>query len=116
MSLRALPYCTALTRPYSPILLVERAKKMRKETGDDRWWAPFERTEISLKKRVENIVARPFKIFFREPMLIAITFYMSVSVFSWSNFIYPNDLTCLVYLWMHLSAIRSLSHRLYTGS
>ncbi|THG99890.1 hypothetical protein EW026_g2535 [Hermanssonia centrifuga] len=62
---------------WRPILLVERAKKMRKETGDDRWWAPFERTEISLKKRVENIVARPFKIFFREPMLIAITFYMS---------------------------------------
>lgn len=64
----------------SPALLVRRAQKLRKETGDDRWWAPLERKKLTVGQRIEETLARPFKIFFREPMLIAITLYMSVSV------------------------------------
>ena len=67
---------------YIPYLLVKRAQKLRKETGDDRWWAPMEKKKMTLAKRAEEIVARPFKIFFREPMLIAVTLYMSVSLIS----------------------------------
>ena len=48
-----------------PIILVHRAEKLRKETGDTRWWAPFERRKVSLKERVESVIARPFKVFFR---------------------------------------------------
>lgn len=51
---------------------------MRKETGDERYYAPMERNKISFTKRLEGILARPFKILFLEPMLIAITLYMSV--------------------------------------
>ena len=62
------------------MLLVKRAEKLRKETGDNRWWAPFERRlKMTASQRVEAILARPFKVFFTEPMLIAITVYMSVS-------------------------------------
>ena len=63
-----------------PYLLVKRAQKLRKETGDDRYWAPLEKKKLSFKQRLEVILLRPFKIFFREPMLIAVTIYMSVSL------------------------------------
>ena len=66
----------------SPYLLVQRAKKMRKETGDDRYWAPLEKRKFTLTQRLEQTIARPFKVFFREPMLIAVTMYMSVSASS----------------------------------
>ena len=50
-------------------------------TGDERYYAPLE-AKISFSKQVENILAKPFKILFREPMLLAITIYMSVSWFA----------------------------------
>lgn len=62
---------------YEPILLVKKAVQRRKETGDERYYAPFERNKLSFTKRLEHILARPFRILFREPMLIAITLYMS---------------------------------------
>ncbi|KAI3622595.1 putative mfs-multidrug-resistance transporter [Moniliophthora roreri] len=62
---------------YMPILLVQRAKQLRKETGDVRYHAPMEVTKRTIGQQVENVLARPFKILFREPMLLATTLYMS---------------------------------------
>jgi multidrug resistance protein len=63
---------------YEPILLVEKAKRLRKETGNQSYYAPLERqNQVSFSKRLENILAKPFVLLFREPMLIAITVYMS---------------------------------------
>ncbi|KIY70945.1 MFS general substrate transporter [Cylindrobasidium torrendii FP15055 ss-10] len=62
---------------YKPILLVQKAKRLRKETGDDRYWAPMERTQKTLAQQVENILARPFKMLVLEPMLLSSTIYMS---------------------------------------
>jgi hypothetical protein len=62
----------------SPILLVEKARKKRKETGDDRFYAPMEKNVFSPMQRVEHVLTRPFVIMFSEPMLIALTLYISV--------------------------------------
>ncbi|KAF9022967.1 MFS general substrate transporter [Hymenopellis radicata] len=62
---------------YKPILLVQKAKKMRKETGDDNYYAPMERETKTVTQQIENVLARPFKILVQEPMLIASTAYMS---------------------------------------
>ncbi|KAJ7783659.1 MFS general substrate transporter [Mycena maculata] len=66
-----------LPETYTPVLLVKKAKKKRLETGDDKYSAPMERTKLSFSQRAEHVVARPFKILFQEPMLLAITVYMS---------------------------------------
>ena len=66
---------------YVPILTVRKAEHIRKVTGDERYYAPLE-AKVSFSKQVENILAKPFKILFREPMLLAITIYMSVSWFA----------------------------------
>ena len=63
----------------SPVLLIKRAQEKRKAHNDDRWWAPMERNKPTLSQRVQRVAARPFVILFSEPMLMAITLYMSVS-------------------------------------
>ena len=66
---------------YAPKILAEKAKKLRKETGEERWYAPsecnrfahlgdqwltvlraVEKTEHSVKGRLEDILLKPFKI------------------------------------------------------
>ncbi|TFK77215.1 MFS general substrate transporter [Pluteus cervinus] len=62
---------------YAPVLLIKAAKEKRKSTKDDRYYAPMEREEAEFLQLVEKVVAKPFKILFQEPMLIAMTIYMS---------------------------------------
>ncbi|KZT30674.1 MFS general substrate transporter [Neolentinus lepideus HHB14362 ss-1] len=62
---------------YEPMLLVKKARQRRKETGDERYYAQFEKQKTTIAKKIERILARPFRVLFREPMLIAITLYMS---------------------------------------
>ncbi|KAK7468768.1 hypothetical protein VKT23_003269 [Stygiomarasmius scandens] len=68
-----------LTMPetYQPVLLARLAKKKRKETGDNRYYAPSERLTKTMSQRVEAILARPFKLLVLEPMMWASTAYMS---------------------------------------
>jgi len=61
-----------------PRLSALAAQKKRKETGDNRYYAPIERKRASLSQRARDIVGKPFKILFSEPMLVAITIYQSV--------------------------------------
>ncbi|KAI0030849.1 major facilitator superfamily domain-containing protein [Vararia minispora EC-137] len=62
---------------YSPVLLVQKARRVRKETGDSRYYAPLEDDKLSISDRLNKILATPFKILFQEPVLIALTVYMS---------------------------------------
>ena len=63
-------------------LAVLAAQRMRKETGDNRYYAPIERKHITMSQRSQNILKKPFEILFSEPMLIAITLYQSVRLSS----------------------------------
>ncbi|CDZ96474.1 mfs general substrate transporter [Phaffia rhodozyma] len=62
---------------YAPIILAKKAKKLRKSSGDENYYAPIERLDTSAKARVKMILVKPFDILFREPMLMAVTLYMS---------------------------------------
>jgi len=57
--------------------LAHKAVRLRKEKGDARFFAPIETQDVTFLNRVGNIVLRPFRILVQEPMLIAITAYMS---------------------------------------
>jgi len=63
---------------FRPVVLVKLAQRKRKETGDERYYAPMENDKFTFLKRAEDILAKPFKILFQEPMMIAIAIYMSV--------------------------------------
>ncbi|THG98446.1 hypothetical protein EW145_g7423, partial [Phellinidium pouzarii] len=67
-----------LPETYAPVIMISKAKALRLKTGDDGYRAPLENTEEeSFARKLNNIVARPFRILIEEPMLIAITVYMS---------------------------------------
>ena len=63
---------------HRPRLTVLAAQRKRKETGDERYYAPIEHRHIPISQRLRDIIEKPFKILFLEPMLIAITLYQSV--------------------------------------
>jgi MFS family permease len=70
----------ALTVPetYAPKILTERAKRLRKETGDD---THVTEEEIGRRPFLETItifVARPFQLLFGELIVFLISVYMSV--------------------------------------
>ncbi|KAM5533539.1 hypothetical protein V8D89_012755 [Ganoderma adspersum] len=62
----------------APIILARRAARLREETKDPRFKAPLELVQKpTLCGRLRETLAKPFVIFVREPMLIAIAFYMT---------------------------------------
>jgi MFS family permease len=66
-----------LPEVYGPVLLKWKAQKMRKETGDGRWWHPHERIGLDIKSIVTKQLSRPLTMLFVEPMVMAICFYAS---------------------------------------
>lgn len=69
-----------LRETYPPLILVHKAERLRKETGDERWYAPLETKHVPLGARVRSIIIKPWAIFFREPILICIHIYTAVSI------------------------------------
>ena len=93
---------------------MRKAEKIRKQTGNSKFYAPLEReAKKSLSERLNHILAKPFKVLFQEPMLIALTVYMSVS-FSLYGLMQPTEpLLGLVRIWLRLPSFRGVSCRLY---
>ncbi|EGS19662.1 putative multidrug protein [Thermochaetoides thermophila DSM 1495] len=63
---------------YHPVLLKRKAEKLRRETGDDRWRAPIEKTTRSVTKTVAWSLLRPFQILFLEPMAMILNIYTAM--------------------------------------
>ena len=57
--------------------LRKKAIRVRKETGDDRYYAPIERRKTNIKELLLRTLLRPIKLFIFEPMLQAVTVYIS---------------------------------------
>lgn len=63
---------------YAPVLLAQRAKKLRYETKNWALHAKSEEQPVGLKVIVDKYLLRPFKMMFLEPILVVVTLYMSV--------------------------------------
>ncbi|KAI9630149.1 hypothetical protein KEM48_012179 [Puccinia striiformis f. sp. tritici PST-130] len=55
-----------LPETYSPILLSRKAKKIRKETGDLKFYSAHEKADYSFKAVVRRTIFRPFEMIFTE--------------------------------------------------
>ena len=51
-----------LTRGADPVLLRNKARRLRKETGDDRYMAPLEKMDKSILNTVGHALLRPFEL------------------------------------------------------
>ncbi|KAJ5281768.1 major facilitator superfamily domain-containing protein [Penicillium angulare] len=66
-----------LPETYAPVLLKQKAQRLRKSTGDDRYWHPHEEEKISVHNIVTKHLARPLLMLFTEPMVTLIAIYAS---------------------------------------
>ncbi|KAA1468796.1 MFS general substrate transporter [Dentipellis sp. KUC8613] len=66
-----------LPETYAPKILVSKARKLRKDTGDERYRAPMEIQTLNIAQLAERVIAKHFQILFSEPVLIAVNLYMS---------------------------------------
>ncbi|ROW13527.1 hypothetical protein VPNG_04474 [Cytospora leucostoma] len=63
---------------YHPVVLRNKARKMRRETGDDRWKAPIEKSTKSLVHTLGYSLLRPFQILLFEPMALILNLYSAI--------------------------------------
>ncbi|KAI1780570.1 MFS general substrate transporter [Hypoxylon cercidicola] len=63
---------------YHPIKLRDKAKKLRKETGDDRWKSPIEKSNKSVVATVGNSLLRPFQLLIFEPMCLLLCLFSAI--------------------------------------
>ncbi|WPH00743.1 MFS general substrate transporter [Acrodontium crateriforme] len=55
---------------YAPVILRKKAIQKRKDTGDDRWYAPIEKMDRSVTQFVLWSCIRPFQLLIFEPMCL----------------------------------------------
>ncbi|OCK76828.1 MFS general substrate transporter [Lepidopterella palustris CBS 459.81] len=67
----------ALPETYAPVLLKFKARRLRKETGNDALYHPHEHMELNFKTLVTKHLARPIRMLITEPMVSCIALYAS---------------------------------------
>ena len=85
---------------YGPVLLHRKALRMRKETGNSKFYHPHEDTKLDFNSIVTKHLARPLRMLFTEPMVTCIALYAS--------FVYA-----LLYLTLEVFPIVFLQNRGY---
>ena len=63
---------------YAPVVLRNKAKKLRKDTGDDSWRATIEISEKSITTTVLRSLYRPFLILFLDPMCFSLCLFSAL--------------------------------------
>ncbi|KAH8776417.1 major facilitator superfamily transporter [Diaporthe sp. PMI_573] len=76
--LMCLALVVTVPETYHPVVLRNKARKIRKDTGDERWKAPIEKTNKSLFRTVGVSLMRPFQILIFEPMALVLNLYSAI--------------------------------------
>ncbi|KAG5913155.1 hypothetical protein E4U42_001418, partial [Claviceps africana] len=63
---------------YHPVLLQNKAKKLRHQTGDDRWKAPADKLQRSVAGAVGRSLLRPFQLLVWEPMCLNLCLFSAI--------------------------------------
>ncbi|KAM5360478.1 hypothetical protein ACJZ2D_013707 [Fusarium nematophilum] len=63
---------------YHPIVIRNKARQTRKETGDDRWKAPNEKVQKSVVSAIGHSLLRPFQLLIFEPMCLNLCIFSAI--------------------------------------
>lgn len=69
----------AMPEVYSPVLLKRKAKRVRKETGDERFWHPHEAEKIRLNNVINKYFSRPLRMLITEPVVTSVSRFINYS-------------------------------------
>ncbi|KAM0149820.1 hypothetical protein ACHAQE_003896 [Botrytis cinerea] len=68
-----------LPETYGPVLLLKRAKRLRKETGNSEIFAPIELEKQDLKQMITVTLTRPIRMLFFELIVLAACTYLALA-------------------------------------
>lgn len=60
---------------FEPVLLKRKAERLRKTTGDNRWYAPIERSKTTLFESIVLSSKRPILLIFKDSMTMVLCFF-----------------------------------------
>ena len=63
---------------YHPVLLRQKARRLRRETGDERWKAPMEKMNKSIPKTIAYSLLRPGQLLLLEPMCTNLCLFSAI--------------------------------------
>jgi MFS family permease len=63
---------------YHPVLLRNKARKLRAETGDERWKSPIDKTSKSIVRTIANSLRRPGQLLLFEPMCLNLCIFSAI--------------------------------------
>ncbi|KAH8677260.1 major facilitator superfamily domain-containing protein [Xylariales sp. PMI_506] len=63
---------------YHPIRLRAKARFLRKETGDERWTSPMEKSDKAVSRVVAHSLLRPFQLLIFEPMCLLLCLFSAI--------------------------------------
>lgn len=63
---------------YHPVLLRNKARKLRKESGNSQWHAPIEKMDRSILQTILRSIYRPFLLLALEPMCLNLCIYSAI--------------------------------------
>ncbi|KAF7322160.1 RNA polymerase II-associated protein [Mycena kentingensis (nom. inval.)] len=63
---------------YAPVLIKRKAARLRKETGDDNYWAPLEKSDVSMRYRLYLSCTVPFKLLLFDRMALLLDTWTSI--------------------------------------
>ncbi|KGO77032.1 Major facilitator superfamily domain, general substrate transporter [Penicillium italicum] len=66
-----------LPETFAPVLLKQKAQKLRKTTGDQRYWHPHEKEEINASNVMTKYFGRPLRMLVTEPLVTCTALYAS---------------------------------------
>lgn len=79
LSVVALGFSIYLEETYAPTLLQKKAAKLRKETGESRWWCRYDQ-KASLSEILKLNLKRPFVMAVTEPIWLVFSSISSLSL------------------------------------
>ena len=63
---------------YHPVLLWNKARKLREDTGNDNWKAPIEIHDLSILQTIIRSIYRPFILLALEPMCLNLCIFSAL--------------------------------------
>ena len=72
-----IPQFVWLPETFGPVLLIDKAKRLRAETGDDSFVAPAELEDRSVRRMLKLTLTRPLEMLFTEAIVAAISLYLA---------------------------------------
>jgi MFS family permease len=63
---------------YHPVLLRNKARKLRKETGEERWKARMEKMDKSIPRTIAYSLLRPAQLLVLEPMVLCLCLFSAI--------------------------------------